>query len=202
VFSGRAVSLHPEDEKILETVRQLADQLNYKLEIQTLTWQDRIGVRRMPPDKVLVLRHKVQLSARAMGRLTPEEWRPILASGLIYQKNLGRWYFRRMLTTMVPMIILLIPALLLDFRYLSGEIVLYDSVLSALIALTLLQGARLLLYLKQMWFRADDQAARVVGKERLISSLTKIGQIQRTEIKDKRGLFHPSIHERIQRLSK
>ncbi len=202
MFSRRVAPPRPEDEKILEIVRELCGQLSYHSpEFQTVSWRDRIGARRMAPDEVIVRPENLLLSARAMGRLTLEGWRPILASGLIYHKNLGRWYFRRMMTTMVPVIILLVPALLLDFRYLSGERVLFELVLYSLIALTLVQGARLLLYLKKMWFRADEQAARVVGREQLVSSLTKMGLIDPSATKRKKGLVHPSISERIQHLS-
>jgi hypothetical protein len=202
VYSGSGVRVDPEDEQILAILRQLSSQIDYhRPNIETITWRSRIGARPMPADEVLVTRRTLNLSFRALGRLTPEEWRPILASGLVYQKNLGRWYFRALMTTMVPVIILLVPALLLDIRYLNGKIFLYDVVLISLIALTLFQGARLLLFLKKFWFRADEQAARILGKEQLISSLTKIRQIDQAATKATRGLFHPSVHERIRHLS-
>ncbi len=209
MFERRAVPLHPEDQKIVEIAKELCGQLNYyRVSPETVTWRNRMGVRRVPADFFLVfpgrLSGSIQLSKAAMGKLAPEEWRPVLASGLIYYKNFGRRYLRGMLTTMIPVIILLIPALLLTFRYLSGDsfqsIATRDVVLSSLIALTLVQGARLMLYPKRLWFKADQQAARLIGKEALLSSLRKIGSIDEGTLKGRRGFVRPSVEERIRRL--
>src|SRR5437879_12241075 len=132
------IPTHPEDQKLLQIARDLCRQLGYyNLNPDTISWKERMGIRRLPADHFMILRGQVQLSTRSMGQLTPDEWRPIIASGLIYFQNLTRNFLVGMLTTMLP-IALLVPAiLLLPFSYLEASVLLY-RVIFALIVVTFL----------------------------------------------------------------
>jgi hypothetical protein len=205
VFSRRNVPVHPEDEKILSTFREVCAQLNYyKFNIQAISWKGRIGARRFPPDALIIIPrfHVLQLSNQAMGRLSPEEWRPILVSGLLYYKNFNRGMLKAILPTMATA--LLSPFIILaDVKLLGSSQfgVLYDLVLVALIIIVMLSIIPFLLLHKKLYLEMDDKAVQIVGKESLIASLTKLASIDQSMTTGKTGFFRPSIQERIQHLA-
>ena len=205
MFSRRNVPVHPEDEKILSIFREVCAQLNYyKFNIQSISWKGRIGARRFPPDALLIIPrfHILQLSDRAMGRLSPEEWRPILASGLLYYKNLNRGMLKAILPTMA--IALLSPLIILaDIKLVDGSYpgILFDIIPIALIIILVLSFIPFMILHKKLYLEMDDKAIQIVGKESLIASLTKLASIDQSMTTGKTGFFRPSIHERIQHLA-
>jgi len=205
VFSRRNVPVHPEDEKILSIFRELCAQLNYyKFNIQAISWKGRIGARRFPPDALLIIPrfHILQLSDRAMGRLSPEEWRPILASGLLYYKNLSRGMLKAILPTMA--IALLSPFIILaDIKLVDGSYsgILFDLIDIALIIILALSILPFMILHKKLYLEMDVKAVQIVGKESLIASLTKLASIDQSMTTGKTGFFRPSIQERIHHLA-
>lgn len=205
MFSRRNVPVHPEDEKILSIFREVCAQLNYyKFNIQSISWKGRIGARRFPPDALIIIPrfHILQLSDRAMGRLSPEEWRPILASGLLYYKNLNRGMLKAILPTMA--IALLSPFIILaDIKLVDGSFsgILFDLIDIALIIILVLSIIPFMILHKKLYLEMDDKAVQIVGKESLIASLTKLASIDQSMTTGKTGFFRPSIHERIQHLA-
>ena len=176
----------------------------YRFNIQAISWKGRIGARRFPPDALIIIPrfHILQLSDKAMGRLSPEEWRPILVSGLLYYKNLNRAMLKAILPTMV--IALLSPFLIVaDVKLLGSSQfgVLYDLVLIALIIIIMLSIIPFLILHKKVYLEMDVKAVQIVGKESLIASLTKLGSIDPNMTTSKRGFFRPTIQERIQHLA-
>jgi hypothetical protein len=149
----------------------------------------------------MILRGEIQLSSRAMGQLTPEEWRPIIASGLIYYKNLTRNSVVGMLTTMLPIALVVPAVLLLSFKYLEGSVLIYPIIL-ALIVLTFLAGTRFLLQPKNLWFKADVEAAGLLGKESLVASLRKIDKLDPNRSGKRGGLARPSPSDRVENLAR
>src|SRR2546426_9129305 len=112
MFARGTIPMRPEDQQLLEIARDLCRKLGYyNLNSSTISWREKMGIRRLPADHFMILRGDIQLSSRAMGQLTAEEWRPMIASGLIYYKTLTRNSLVGMLTTMFP-IALLVPAVL------------------------------------------------------------------------------------------
>src|SRR2546428_6649026 len=202
MFARGTISMHPEDQQLLEIARDLCRRLGcYNLNPNTISWKEKMGIRRLPADHFMILRGDIQLSSRAMGQLTPDEWRPIIASGLIYFKTLTRNSLVGMLTTML-LIALLVPAiLLLSIRYLAGSVLIYP-VISALIVVTFLAGKRFLMYPKRLWFKADVEAARILGKESLVESLRKIDQLDPNRIGKRGSLARPSPSERVENLTR
>ena len=205
MFSRRNVPVHPEDEKILSIFRELCAQLNYyKRNVQAISWKGRIGARRFPPDALIIIPrfHILQLSDRAMGRLSPEEWRPILASGLLYYKNLNRGMLKAILPTMATA--LLSPFIILaDIKLVDGSFsgILFDLIDIALIIILVLSIIPFMILHKKLYLEMDDKAVQIVGKESLIASLTKLASIDQSMTTGKTGFFRPSIHERIQHLA-
>ena len=205
MFSRRNVPVHPEDEKILSIFREVCAQLNYyKFNIQSISWKGRIGARRFPPDALIIIPrfHILQLSNQAMGRLSPEEWRPILASGLLYYKNLNRGMLKAILPIMA--IALLSPFIILaDIKLVDGSFsgILFDLIDIALIIILVLSIIPFMILHKKLYLEMDDKAVQIVGKESLIASLTKLASIDQSMTTGKTGFFRPSIHERIQHLA-
>ena len=175
----------------------------YKFNIQSISWRDRIGVRRFPLDGLFIIPrfHILQLSHQAMGRLSAEEWRPILAAGLLYYKNLTR----RMLKSILPVmaIALLTPFIIFaDARLLGPSAgALSYALILGLIFILILSAIPLFIFQKRYFFEIDDKAANIVGKGSLIASLTKLGSTDPNMTASKRGFFRPSIQERIQHLT-
>lgn len=72
--------MRPEDHKIVEYARELCQQLRTsRLDPRNVAWFDR-----MPPSHIIIHHGNIMLPQRLMTRLTPEEWRPLLASSIIY----------------------------------------------------------------------------------------------------------------------
>jgi len=137
-----------------------------------------------------------------MGRLSPEEWRPILVSGLLYYKNLNRGMLKVVLPTIATA--LLSPFLILaDVKLLGSSQfgVLYDLVIIALIIILILSIIPFMILQKKLYLEMDDKAIQIVGKESLIASLTKLASIDQSMTTGKTGFFRPSIQERIQHLA-
>ena len=205
MFSRRNVPVHPEDEQILSIFREVCAQLNYyKFNIQAISWKGRIGARRFPPDALIIIPrfYILQLSNQAMGRLSPEEWRPILVSGLLYYKNLNRGMLKVVLPTIATA--LLSPFLILaDVKLLGSSQfgVLYEIVIIALIIILILSIIPFMILQKKLYLEMDDKAIQIVGKESLIASLTKLASIDQSMTTGKTGFFRPSIQERIQHLA-
>jgi len=202
MFARGTIPMHPEDQQLLEIARDLCRKLGYyNLNPNTISWKEKMGIRRLSADHFMILRGDIQLSSRAMGQLTPEEWRPMIASGLIYYKTLTRNSLVGMLTTMFPIALLVPAVLLVSFKYLEGSILTYPIVL-ALIVLTFLAGTRFLMYPKRLWFKADVEAARILGKESLVESLRKIDQLDPNRTGKRGSLARPSPSERVENLTR
>ena len=203
MFSRRAVPLNPEDQKLVEVARELCRQLGYyNLNPDAISWREKMGIRTLPPEQFFLLRGEVMLSSRAMGRLSPEEWRPIFASGLIYYKSLQRNLLVGMLKTMVPIFLLMPVVLVFSFRYLESSFLIYPITL-ALMAAIVLAGIRFIMTPRKLWFKADLESANLVGKASLLESLKKMDQIDPNRTgKRRRGPGVPSPSDRIEKLTK
>ncbi len=204
--------MHPEDQRIIEITRELCQQLNwYKFNPQTINWRERMGVRRLPLDFFMIVSRGIfagtmQLSKRAMGKLTPEEWRPFIASALIYYKNSNREILRAFLPLMIFMAGVFPVTLALSFRFLSGlggtSYTIGVLVVNALL-FTLLGWGFLHFFSRQkkLWFKADDQASQLLGRESVLSSFRKLASIGQLEGTGRKGFIRPSLDERINHLN-
>ena len=206
MFGRKTVPMHPEDERLLEISRELSSQLSFNVNPRTISWRDRLGVRRFPPDRVMIFRGgllagTILLSKQAMGRLTPEEWRPLLASGIVYYKNFNTG----MLRALLPMfaVVLLEPFILVaNFRFLDNTepaLLRYVTVgvLFVLLGLGFLISLR---RMKSLFFKGDERAAKLVGKELLLISLRKMASINQQVAVHRKGLLRPTVDERINHL--
>jgi len=163
----------------------------------------------LPADFVIVLYGEIILPAQMVGRLTPEEWRPLVASSIIFQYTIIRrqnWATLPLIALPLAGAVALILVLIgvLDPRRSNGllEITLIGSVLTATLVLMMpylnrwSQGGRL---------KADREAARIVGKDSMLQSLTRIrnlAQEANTQRRIRGYGFAPSLNQRIAKLQR
>jgi len=141
-----------------------------------------------------------------MGKLTVEEWRPLIASSLLFEKKIRRTLRgKAFLFTGVPLIVALAVPISVAIVFQTPLLILLYPVL--VLPLAYLGGKRYGLDLKKARLEADTQASVVVGKNSLLDVLKKIDLMGLDDIdrlKSGRGGRRiaglPSITERIANL--
>jgi hypothetical protein len=206
VFPSEDASHSPDDENILKYTAELFRQLGItKPEPDIVTWDDDIR-----PDLAVVKFGEVRRPRSLMGRLTAEDWRPLLAASILYNYVLSRDKNRTSLIHLVlpvglgeiPLIFALLVILRLPDHSLSSELLWATVALWAIYSLSLLT-----LYTKWLWrdlsYTADRRTADTIGKEMLLSALAKYGEtISATGYPRKRLHLRPTVGQRIERLQK
>src|SRR5260370_5125961 len=91
----RSLPTSPDDPRLLEMASSLGQQLDLPvLNLRDIRWMEWIplggSTRSVPSDWCMFLRHSMILPARMMGKLTVEEWRPVIASSLVFEKMIKR----------------------------------------------------------------------------------------------------------------
>jgi Zn-dependent protease with chaperone function len=134
------------------------------------------------------------LTGGLKGRLEPEEWRPLLASSLIYEAKLKLKKTLGIVATAVASIILGLAVITL-FALLDPKGAVYFVIPA------FLGSVVWLLFGIPFRFEADRLATQLVGKEPLIHVLEKINGME-LEDKDVGGRLarRPSLEERIENL--
>ena len=203
MFSEKTELNGPDVDRILEDAGSLFKQIGIqKPELDAVS-----STNGLPADFVIVLYGEIILPAQMVGKLTPEEWKPLVASSIIFQYTI----IRRQNWAALPLIALplagavaltLVLIGVLDPRRSNGllEITLIGSVLTATLVLMMpylnrwSQGGRL---------KADREAARIVGKDSMLQSLTRIrnlAQEANTQRRIRGYGFAPSLNQRIAKL--
>jgi hypothetical protein len=141
-----------------------------------------------------------------MGKLTVEEWRPLIASSLVFEKKVRRsMRGRAFLLTGLPVILALGGTIgVAIVLHMSWVVFLYPVLL---LPLGILGGSRYSADLKKARLEADTQASVVVGKNLLLDVLKKIDLMGLNDIEKlktgrggRRLASLPSITERIENL--
>lgn len=190
----------PDTQKILEDARSLFRQLGIrKPEPEIVSSADR-----MPADLVIVLHGEIILPAQMIGKLTPEEWKPLVASSIIFNytilrgQNLGA-VPRIVLPLAAVVVLILVLARVLDLAGSNGflETALVGSMITGMVIVVMpllnrySQGGRL---------KADREAAGIVGRESMLQSLTRVRTLREewNLARGSRGYgFAPSLNRRI-----
>ncbi len=200
-------ALTEEDRQIILIIRELRRQLSLdELDISanTVSWTDRFALRKAPPEYIRFWLGDVRLPVVLKGKLSPEEWRPLLASGLIYFRIVGKKTLRYLgeLVILPFLVIGIGSALILEASGSGlGPSQIFGLSLGLMLA-TALIGA-FLLGRKLAWIRlkADQEASRLVGRDQLRRSLEKVDQIVGRVASVQTILrFKPSLAERIRNL--
>ena len=146
------------------------------------------------------------MPARMMGRLTVEEWRPLIASSLVFEKKIRKTLRgKAFLFTGLPLIVALGLPIALAILLQTPELILLYPVL--VLPLAFLGTRRYSSDLKKARLEADIQASVVVGKNSLLDILKKIDNMGLDDIdrlktgqRGRRQPGLPSITQRIENL--
>ncbi|SRR5713101_121017 len=194
-----------EDDEILRYAQELSREIRPGgSEPDEVTWDDGL-----PLDRVIVRYGEVTLPSGMRGRLTPEAWRPLMVSSIIYNQSLYRGQRTGSRVRIVlPLAVGVIPLL---YALLQAGQLRYDQ---ARIELTLVAAVWTLfisslvaLYIHWLWrslfYAADKRAAEIVGTSKMIESLRKSRDANsRLKVTGKRFGLLPSLNHRIQKLEK
>jgi len=195
------------DSQLLKEVQDLCKFLNLKTRIRRLSWFDRVTGSKVNSDDC---RYGLDLAVfpdRMKGRLEPKEWRPLVASSLIYRKILVRRLGDRVVVMALAAFAFLTvgAAVVLAIFGSSSEL---PFLISALPLAGLFVVNRFTHGSKKLRLPGDLEAANVVGSEELLSVLRKIDSLGIKDVKDteRRGLSRhfsgkPSVAERIANLA-
>jgi hypothetical protein len=164
------------------------------------------SARPVPSDWCSFLRHSMVMPSRMMGKLTVEEWRPLIGSSLMYARKMKpRLRGRAFLLNGMPLIVSLALPIALAILFETALLILLYPVL--VLPLAFLGSRSYSSDLKKARLEADTQTSVVVGKNQLLDVLKKIDTLGLDDVdrlKAGRGSRRlaglPSITERIENL--
>lgn len=165
-----------DDEKILEHAAELFQQLGIKRSPpDTITWEDR-----QDPGLMIVRYGEIKLPRSMKGRLSPEDWKVLLAPSIIYGymllRDQNRHQFTHMVLPLIPAEFPLIFALLEIFRLPASANPRALLILTNILYIGYVASI-LLFYIKGRWrglvYKADRQAADALGRENLLAALKR-----------------------------
>lgn len=164
------------------------------------------SARTVSSDWCFFMRHSLVMPARMMGKLSVEEWRPLIASSLMFEKKTKRALRgRAVLLTGLPLIVSLAVPIAAAIVFRSTWVIFLYPVL--VLPLAYLGNRSYSSDLKKARLAADAQASVVVGKNLLLDVLRKIDTMGLDDVdrlKSGRGGRRvaglPNITERIDSL--
>ena len=204
-----------EDESILSIAEELSRKLGLKsapIYLDWVAWRDRGGsgfsLAFMAADMIMWGRSWLTLPKRMKGLLEPEEWRPLLASSLIYDHDLRKKLVsQEMIKAGIPGVLVGIPFYLyigiprILNAFASNSLTqmgLWSVLFFAPVVMVSLLGSWVE---KGLRLRADRQAADLVGGEEFLGSLRKMKSMQFRELERWRPDF-PKLSKRLGNITK
>jgi hypothetical protein len=202
-----------QDSSLLDAVRGLAAQLNVPDPgLDEVSWKNVVGTGRaprvMPSDQCEFWPKKLILPARMHDAISVDEWRPIIASELVYRKLYSRVARKRAPLLLGPLIALVVVAVVLIYitgsRFWAGLFFLYFIMI-----IPVLRRNTRLFY--QCRLEADRTAAGIVCSEAFLEVLRKIDSMKLPDIEksknpgfDNRRAVNPflNIMDRIANLER
>jgi len=146
------------------------------------------------------------MPARMMGKLTPDEWRPLIGSSILYQKRLRRSADRRQALYIVlpTFLALLSSGIIVGILKINWASLI---VLLLIIPVFVVGNRRSRPYLKKAMLEADTKASALTGKESFLEVLRKIdimrqgdAEMSKADERSRRRLALPSLVERVDNL--
>ncbi len=208
-----------EDQNILGIARELCEQLRIaQFKPESLTWVTWLFTYRqkmlLPSDHCIFSGSEMTLQKMMRGRLTPEEWKPLIASSLIYEFSPDvprKLYFGRGLR-IAPAFILALGPIFLIRLFLPSVNVPALAAIGYFFAVmftysTLFWDVASLR--KRLRLKADKNAARLVGKELFLTVLRKVDAMGLVDVVERKAeklgwtlqrTPYPSITQRIENL--
>jgi len=151
----------------------------------------------------------VKLPFRLKGKLAAEDWRPLLASSILYSQSLYKGQrkgsFTRLILPLAVAEILLVYALL-QILQMRNDLAKIELIL-VVVLWTLFASSLLVFYTHWLWrilfYAADKRAAEIVGTEIILESLRKTRDaISTLAVPRKRFSLLPGMNQRVQKLEK
>jgi hypothetical protein len=202
--------LNPEEYQILADANDLFRTLDMTyLEVRTLSWKK--------TNRIEVLEDELILPSRLKGKLAVDDWRPLIASSVLYERDKGRWYVMmwkgRATSPMMKELVLplalseipLLGAILLIFRTQGTTfLILWLATFASWIAFAGFILWRTFIHRpRSLQLQADKEAAEHVGRESLLKVLQKLQGLGLSDIQPRptnRLRRSPSVRERIMNL--
>jgi len=194
-----------EDNEILRYAQELSREIRSgRSEPDEVTWDDDL-----PLDRVIVRYGEVKLPSGMKGRLTPEDWSPLIASSIIYNQSLYRAQRRGSIVRLVLPLgvgeVPLIFALLQIFHMTNGQATI--ELVLVIAGWILFASSVLWLHIHWLWrslfYAADRHAAETVGTGTILESLRKSRDaILALKGSTKRLRLLPSVNQRISKLDR
>ncbi len=199
-----------DDQRLVETANGLAQQMGiFKVEVRKVIWKPWVLIGRrarpIPSDWAFLQGHNLVMPVHMVGKLSVEEWRPLIGSAIIHEKKTKRslWPIAAFNTTL--------PLLLLLAVFVIAIIL--DTPLIALLYFILIFPVSILgnrLYnpaQKRARLRADLEAGEILGRQQFVAALRKIDGMNLPDVqalksgrKVRVAAGFPSITERIENL--
>lgn len=192
-----------DDPQILEILKSVTIQLGTSaFRVKGVQWLNFAGGGKSPnpvfSDIPIFKYHSLIIAKDMMGKLSPEDWRPLIASSVVYQtKMFPKLRLFAVEIIGIPFLLAIgVSFALLDLTHsgLAAAPFMFIGLASIFFGLSR--------YRKQddkARLQADLEAAKVVGKESLLDTLHKIQGLGMSNL-EKRGA--PSINDRITNLEK
>lgn len=196
------------DNQLLQEVQDICDALNLSARAKRLTWTNRVGTSRVNSDDFRFGLDLAFFPKPMKGRLQAKEWKPIIASSLIFRKILFKQFPLGLLTIMLGAFLSLIPA-----GWIALNLFADNQTVAFFFFWSLMAGPfvvnRFTRIRRSQRFTADLETRNVASEDSLVSVLRKIDgmQIQDVRETENRGLSRyfsgkPSVAERIANLSR
>ncbi len=181
-----------EDSSILGLTSELVESLGVEdVSVSQILWKSTApqagGFAMIPPDGVVFGTNTLYLAECMEGKLSIDEWKPLIASALNYRK-LGDRKISWVLTIVVPLIaayaaswFLLPPLFPITHSCANGQCAVNNVGWDILIILGPILLIALIVFFVSTWkrfrFIADKQTADLVGKNQLVHSLQRVLEV-------------------------
>lgn len=204
VSTRKPSSLEEADASILAIVNELIQQLKLKKKpVTEISWKDIIGAGKsrklVHSDQPIQEMWTLVLANRARGRLAPEDWRPLIASSLIYNSPSMRWrLFRHLLLRLfLPVFVTFsLFFLALVWTYVPRQAFLLSTVTGIYILLPMIFAMLLTKglspsYVRKVRLLSDRSASEALSNEAFLHSLAAVGRQGFSDVLDleSRGFY-------------
>ncbi len=207
----RPLPTSPDDPRLVEMTMSLGQQLEIpKLNVREVRWSNMVPLGRsavpISSDWCFFFRHAIVMPARMVGKLTPDEWRPLIGSSILYQKRLRRSAdLRQALYIVLPTFLALLSSgIIVGILKINWASLI---VLLLIIPIFVVGNRRSRPYLKKAMLEADTKASALTGKESFLEVLRKIdtmrqrdAEMSKADERSRRRLALPSLVERVDNL--
>lgn len=209
------------DGQILNIAKDLCRDMGFVYEplaIYYVVWVKFGGIRIAPSDECLLgvkgeRRGYVYLPAVLRGRLDPNEWKPLIASSLIYSFQPGLKHRRLVIQRSWLLTLAAVIAVTTVVLWFFNDVLVPVLAIPAVVLLIMLVARKINMTLRKYFLDADTIAADVAGKDLMIQTLKKIDSMRLVDIEERKQekptiwrragvLPWPSITNRIQQLEK